>query len=143
MKRIMLIGATGCGKTTLSQRINGKELKYNKTQAIQFESGLIDTPGEFVQHRGYYSALKVTSVEADVIAFVASVTEDKQIFAPLFNSYFTKPVIGILTKVDLAASDQDIKKAGDRLRLAGAKELFNVSSYTDEGIEELVNYLND
>lgn len=138
----MFIGSTGCGKTTLTQRIQGEELKYSKTQSIQFNSGIIDTPGEFIQHRGYYSALKVTSVEADVIAFVASLTEENQIFPPLFSSYFTKPVIGILTKIDLNTPNRDITSANNRLYLAGVKEIFSVSSYTNEGIEELVNYLN-
>lgn len=139
----MLIGASGSGKTTLLQRIKGEELSYDKTQAIEFEDTMIDTPGEFLQHRGYYSALKVTSVDADVIAFVASVSEEEQTFSPSFNSCFTKPVIGILTKMDLANSDEGIEEGIERLEIAGAKEIFKVSAYENEGIEELMNYLYD
>ena len=46
MKRAMLVGAIGCGKTTLTQRLKAQELKYNKTQAIEFSANIIDTPGE-------------------------------------------------------------------------------------------------
>lgn len=137
----MLIGPSGAGKTTLLQRIKGEELSYDKTQAIEFEDEMIDTPGEFLQHRGYYSALKVTSVDADVIGFVASVSDVQQMFSPSFNSYFTKPVIGILTKMDLAESEEEVAEAIERLEIAGAMKIFEVSAYDDEGIESLVKYL--
>lgn len=67
---------------------------------------MIDTPGEFVQHRQLYSALTVTAADASVIAILQSVTEKKQTFSPMFASIFAKPVIGIVTKVDLAESEK-------------------------------------
>jgi len=143
MKKIMLIGPIESGKTTLCQRIKGEVLSYSKTQAIQYDPGMIDTPGEFLQHRRYYNALQVTSVEADVIAFVSSVSEREQTYPPMFDSYFSKPVIGILTKIDLAESEKELKDAQERLQRAGADKVFKVSAYTNEGVEELVNYLQD
>jgi len=143
LKRVMLIGPTGSGKTTLLQKIKGEDLNYSKTQTIQFESEMIDTPGEFLQHRGYYNALKVTSVDADVIGFVSNVSEKEQIYAPSFHSYFTKPVIGILTKMDLADTDEEVKEAHERLQMAGARKIFEVSAYSGEGVKELVSYLHE
>ena len=43
MKRTMFIGAIACGKTTLTQRLENQQIKYNKTQAIEFSSNIIDT----------------------------------------------------------------------------------------------------
>ena len=43
MKRIILMGAIGCGKTTLCQALQGKELIYDKTQAVEFHTEMIDT----------------------------------------------------------------------------------------------------
>ena len=51
------MGAIGCGKTTLCQALRGEEIKYDKTQAVSFYPEMIDTPGEFILHRSYYSAL--------------------------------------------------------------------------------------
>ncbi|WP_317944629.1 EutP/PduV family microcompartment system protein [Carnobacterium maltaromaticum] len=141
MKKVMFIGSIGCGKTTLCQRIKGVELSYHKTQAVQFHANMIDTPGEFIQHRQYYSALTVTAAEAEVVALLASVSEKEQVFAPLFATLFAKPTIGIVTKIDLAENEADILAAEKRLYLAGAKMVFRVSSYEDAGIKELVDYL--
>ena len=68
MKKIMVIGRVGCGKTTLCQRLFQKELQYQKTQSIELVGGTaIDTPGEYVENRAFYRALVVSGVEADVI----------------------------------------------------------------------------
>ena len=47
MKRTMFIGAIACGKTTLTQRLEHQQIRYNKTQAVEFTSNIIDTPGEY------------------------------------------------------------------------------------------------
>ncbi|EHL2600078.1 EutP/PduV family microcompartment system protein, partial [Listeria monocytogenes] len=116
---------------------------YKKTQAVEYFQEMIDTPGEFVQHRQLYSALTVTAADASVIAILQSVTEKKQTFSPMFASIFAKPVIGIVTKVDLAESDKDIERAERELRMAGAKHIFYISSVEETGIEELRAYLED
>ena len=41
MKKIMLIGRTGCGKTTLTQKLNDEEVRYKKTQAVSYKSKII------------------------------------------------------------------------------------------------------
>lgn len=111
MKKMMVMGSVGCGKTTLCQKLHGYDILYKKTQAVEYFQEMIDTPGEFVQHRQLYSALTVTAADASVIAILQSVTEKKQTFSPMFASIFAKPVIGIVTKVDLAESDKDIERA--------------------------------
>lgn len=43
--KIMLVGRTGCGKTTITQRLLEQPLVYQKTQMIIYEGDIIDTPG--------------------------------------------------------------------------------------------------
>ncbi|MBO0471352.1 EutP/PduV family microcompartment system protein [Enterococcus sp. DIV0242_7C1] len=140
MKKAIFIGSVGCGKTTLSQKLKGEELAYNKTQAIEFHDQIIDTPGEFIQHRNYYSALLTTAVEAELIVLMASAVEKRQTFSPLFASAFAKPCIGIITKIDLA-TEEDLKQTKRQLELAGAKKIFMISAVEDQGIDELLAYL--
>ena len=45
--KVMLIGRTGCGKTTLAQILNDEVIEYRKTQMILYEGEIIDTPGEY------------------------------------------------------------------------------------------------
>ena len=143
MKKIMLVGAVGTGKTTLTQRLQGQNITYHKTQAIEYTADVIDTPGEFTQRRQYYSALQVTSVKADVIGLLQSVGESFDTFPPGFASMFGKPSIGIVTKSDLAKSPEEIAQVERVLRQAGARTIFRVSATEDDGIQEILTYLRD
>lgn len=142
MKKVIFVGAIGCGKTTLLQKLQGKELAYNKTQAVEFHDQIIDTPGEFIEHRNYYSALLTTAVSAQVIVLLASAIDKKQTFSPLFTSAFTKPCIGVITKIDLA-TEAEIELVKRQLQLAGVRKIFLISSVADQGITELCEYLEN
>jgi len=137
MKRIILMGAIGCGKTTLCQALQGKELIYDKTQAVEFHTG------EFILHRQYYNALNVTAAEADVIGLVQSAVETQQVFSPGFGSIFPKEIIGILTKIDLAQDSQQLDIVRQQLKSAGATRIFEISSVEKIGLQELVDYLEE
>ena len=79
MKKIMMIGKIGCGKTTLGQRLTGETVSYRKTQSIQvIGDGIVDTPGEYLEQKQFYSALIVTAVEADVILLLLSATDEQR-----------------------------------------------------------------
>ena len=139
--RIILIGRSAAGKTTLLQRINNEELKYYKTQTVHVVNDYaIDTPGEYLERRYFRGALMVTSADADIIVFVQDATEGGTMFPPSYGSMFPKPKIGVITKIDIA-EEKDIEDAEKFLRNAGAEEIFRVSSYTGEGIDSLVERL--
>lgn len=141
MKRVIFIGETGSGKTTLMQLLNDWQVSYHKTQQVYFTDNVIDTPGEFLENRFYYNALVSSAVGADCIAIVLSITSKQNYFPPCFSSRFTKPMIGIITKMDLAHDQADVDLAEKRLRLAGAKKVFSLSAFQEEGISELKEFL--
>ncbi|WP_251866323.1 EutP/PduV family microcompartment system protein [Enterococcus malodoratus] len=141
MKRVIFIGETGSGKTTLMQLLNDWEIKYHKTQQVYFTDNVIDTPGEFMENRFYYNALVSSAVGADCIAVVQSITSRQNYFPPCFSSRFTKPMIGIITKTDLEHTEADYDLAQKRLRLAGAQKVFSLSAVNQEGISGLKNFL--
>lgn len=142
MRKIMFVGPIGVGKTTLTQRIEGVEIIYAKTQTVQFHDDIIDTPGEFVQHRLMYNALLVTAAEADILGFLISAKEKEQMFPPGFASLFNKPAIGIITKMDLIDETDDIEFIENQLIMTGASPIFKVGINNDEGIKDLLNYLD-
>ena len=141
MKKIMFVGPVGVGKTTLTQRLKGLELTYYKTQAVEFHDTIIDTPGEYLQHRRYYSALNVTGADADVIGLLVAASNQMQTFPQGFSSLFNQEVIGIVTKIDMADKEEQIEKARRQLKAAGAKEIFEISATENEGIDRLQAYL--
>ena len=72
-QRIILVGKSQAGKTTLTQCMTDQQLSYHKTQTVQvINDRFIDTPGEYLEQRGFYGALSVTAADVDVIALVQS-----------------------------------------------------------------------
>ena len=104
--RIMLIGPSAAGKTTLIQRLIDKEIKYDKTQTVEYVGNFIDTPGEYMQQRGYWGSLTITSHDADIIGLVQDSTSEDCWFSGGLTTKFEKPVVGILTKIDREDSNQ-------------------------------------
>jgi ethanolamine utilization protein EutP len=141
MKRAILIGKTGSGKTTLIQRAGRRAITDRKTQMVIYDGAFIDTPGEYVEMRSMYRALIITASDADVIAFVQSCADAEVRFAPGLASIFPKEAIGIVTKTDLSADGLDVRRARGILELAGAERIFEVSALEDIGMDELLDYL--
>lgn len=135
--KVMFIGATGSGKTTLYQRVFNLPLMYNKTQSLEFYGQIVDTPGEYLENRNYYSALLVTSMDADYVALVMDCTSTQAVFPPGFSRMFTRPTLGIVSKVDLVDSAEDCIFAEGTLRQAGIERLIKTSAIDATGIDEL------
>ena len=141
MKKIMLVGRTGAGKTIFCQAIYGEELRYQKTQAVEIIHGAIDTPGEYLENRRLYRALIVTAAEADLMVLLQDCTDGQCWFAPEFAGMFGKPAIGLVTKTDLAADEQALRAAEEKLLLASCQRIFHISSKENTGIDEVKAYI--
>ena len=100
IKKIIFLGRTGCGKTSLTQAIRGKELKYHKTQYINYHDVVIDTPGEYAENNSLGRALALYSYEADVVGLLMSATEPYSLYPPCCTASANREVIGIVTKID-------------------------------------------
>ncbi len=141
MKKFILIGTVGCGKTTISEALTGRELTYKKTQSVNvIDNHILDTPGEYLDMQQLRGALMITSADAEIIVFVQSATDYMSMFPPSYAGSFAKTVIGVVTKIDIATKEQ-IKEAENKLSIAGAQKIFKVSSYDGRGLEELKTYL--
>lgn len=135
--KIMLIGASAAGKTTLIQRLQDAELKYDKTQAIEYVGNFIDTPGEYMQNRWFWGPLTVTSYDADLICFVHDSTNEDCWFNGGLVTKFERPVIGVITKTD--QPDSNPTRSRNYLEFAGIKssDIFETSAFDGTGIEAL------
>lgn len=140
MCKIMLVGPVGAGKTSLIATLRQEGVAVNKTSSIEFHDGAIDTPGEYAQIPRYYSALLVTAVEAGLVIVVQDATDPKMTLPPGFAGMFSRPVIGVVTKVDVPGIDRARAKA--RLEEAGVRDaVFYVSAHSGEGVDALLDYI--
>ena len=140
MRKLILIGRVAAGKTTLTQALLGEELHYFKTQYVQYGDMIIDTPGEYTELRNLSGALALYAYEADVVGLVLSADEQYSIFSPNITCLVNRDVVGIITGVDKERANPD--RVEQWLRLSGCKKIFRVSSYTGEGISDIIEYLN-
>lgn len=141
MKKMILVGRSECGKTTLRQALKGKEIRYEKTQYVNYYDVVIDTPGEYAENSSLARALALYSYESDVVALLISATEPYSLYPPCVTGVCNRPVIGIVTQID--AQDADVNQAVEWLELTGCEKIFQVSSYTGQGIWEILDYLKD
>lgn len=139
MKKIILVGRSGCGKTSLSQALKGELVHYDKTQYIHTADDYIDTPGEYCETKLFGGALATYSYESDVVGLVQSATEPFSLFPPAVAASANRPVIGIITKADVKAARIDLARSW--LQNAGCEQIFTVSSVTGAGIDKLMDYL--
>lgn len=141
MKKIILIGRSECGKTSLKQALKGDTITYQKTQYVNHFEVLIDTPGEYIETKSLGAALGLYTYEAQIVGLLLSATEPYSLYPPNVTNMANREVIGIVTKIDEKDARPD--RAERWLRLAGCKKIFFVSSITGEGISDLLVYLRE
>ena len=141
MKKIVLMGRSECGKTTLTQALKGEKIQYHKTQYVNNFDVIIDTPGEYAQtkHLGY--ALALYSYEADVVGLLISATEPYSLYPPCCTAMCNREVIGIVTKIH--DKNANVERAERWLRLTGCKKIIFDDSKNYEGIPEILEYLKE
>ncbi|MGL5057932.1 MAG: EutP/PduV family microcompartment system protein [Fusobacteriaceae bacterium] len=137
--KIMLIGKTGSGKTTLTQILNNQKVEYKKTQMVDYIGEIIDTPGEYLENRAYYKALNVISLEADIIILIQSAVDKESFYPPNFTTMFLgKKVYGVISKIDL---EKSYNYAESVLEVSGVEKIFYLDLNNLKGIEYLKTFL--
>lgn len=137
MKKTLLVGRHGVGKTTLKQVLKGEDIHYVKTQYMDYGDWLLDSPGEYAEVHGLGAALAIYSYEADIVALLISADDDYSLFPPNITCMVNREVIGIVTKTDKASPE----RAANWLRLSGCQKIFPIDSHTGDGIPQLRAYL--
>ena len=141
MKKLMLICRVAAGKPTFTQALRGEEIKYYKTQYVNYHDTVIDTPGEYTERRETSGALALYAYEADIVGVVLSANAPYSIFSPCLTSMVNREVIGIISGID--KPDANVERVTRWLKLAGCKKIFPVCAITGEGLRELIEYLEE
>ena len=137
----MLVGPIEAGKSTLFNALFERKEDVRKTQALEFETGGIDTPGEFFSHPRLYHALITTSNDVDTLVYVHPCNErDFRLPPGLLDVYADKRLVGVITKTDLPGCDPDCIEA--MLRGNGFRgPIFRVCANDPQSVVPLKTYL--
>ena len=139
MRRIIFIGKSGAGKTTLTQTMKNKPVEYHKTQYVNYHDVIIDTPGEYAENASLAAALALYSYEADVVGLLISATDSYSLFPPNITCLVNREVVGIVTQIDISGAN--LERAKRWLENSGCKKIFFVNAKTGDGVEKLLEYL--
>ena len=135
MKKVLLVGGVGAGKSTVRQRLLAEPIEYAKTQALELFGQVVDSPGEYWEGGRFWHALQTTSCDVDVVALLLDPTTTARIPAG-FASCLSCPVIGVVTKSALATPRQ-LETARARLSQEGIDSVLVVDSVSGEGFESV------
>lgn len=141
MKKIILVGRSECGKTTLTQALKHEKIHYHKTQYVNRFDVIIDTPGEYIQTKNLGAAIAMYTFEADVVGMLISAREPYSLYPPAVTPVANRPVIGIVTQINEEGAN--VEQAEHWLRLAGCETVFHVDSKTGEGVWQIIDYLRE
>ena len=141
MKKIILMGRSECGKTTLTQALKGREITYHKTQYINNFDVIIDTPGEYLQTHTLGHALALYAYEAQVVGLLLAATEPYSLYPPNITCMCNRDVVGIVTKIDDPKGN--VERAARWLELAGCRTIFYVDSRAGDGVAQILEYLKE
>ncbi len=141
MRKIILVGRSEAGKTTLTQALRRDTITYHKTQYVNRFDVIIDTPGEYIQTKNLGNALAMYTFEADVVGILVSAREPYSLFPPAVTPVCNRDVIGIITQINSPGAD--LAQAHRWLELAGCTRIFEVDSKTGEGVGDIYEYLRE
>ena len=141
MRKLILMGRSEAGKTTLTQALRGEEIHYYKTQDIHYYDSVIDTPGEYAQSHRLGKALALYTYEADVVGILVAANEPYSLFPPNVTCQANRECIGIVTKIDLP--NANVPLADRWLEIAGCRKIFHVNSLKSVGVAEILDYLKE
>ena len=141
MKKLFLMGRSEAGKTSLTQALKGEELHYVKTQYTTTEDNTIDSPGEYAESKRFSVGLACFSFEADVVAIVQAADEPFNLFSASLRSFILRPLIGVITKIDSPYANIEMVKQW--MINTGCERIFMINNTTREGIDELLEYLEE
>lgn len=139
-KRIMIVGPTQSGKSTLANVLNDSLRPLKKTQDVIYGKNTIDTPGSYIETPYMYRYLIAMAQAASCILMLVDQSRPFAAYPPGFAKTFTCPVIGVVTKIDLAPQNANLSL--QQLKRIGVLEpYFYISLKYYTGVETLKDFL--
>ncbi|AFM40577.1 ethanolamine utilization protein [Desulfosporosinus acidiphilus SJ4] len=139
-KRIMIVGPTQAGKSTLANALNDSDRPLKKTQDVIYGKNTIDTPGSYIENASMYKYLIATAQTASHVLLLLDSSRMIDVYPPGFAKTFNCPVIGVITKTDAAPENIDLCTQ-KLLRIGVSEPYYRISCKDNTGVEALRSQL--
>ncbi len=140
-RRIMVIGAERCGKTSLVNLINGIDEPPKRRQDIIFTDKTIDVPAAYLENRYYNKHVVTISQDASCVLVLVNQSDPKIVYSHGFvNALMCDNKLGVITYAD--RDIQNRKKCEEQLKSCDLQPpFFNINAKNKLGIDELKQHL--
>ncbi|ATD55742.1 EutP/PduV family microcompartment system protein [Clostridium chauvoei] len=139
-KRIMVIGPSRCGKTTLVNELNNYHGELRRTQDMIYGENTIDVPGSYIENSWMYKHIIAAAQDASHVLILVDQSKCTDVYSHGFAKSFRCPVIGVITKCDLMPENEE--NCLRQLKMIGVSEpYFHISFSNRNGIDALKKYL--
>lgn len=139
-KRIMVIGPSRCGKTTLVNELNNYHGELRRTQDMIYGENTIDVPGSYIENSWMYKHIIAAAQDASHVLILVDQSKCTDVYSHGFAKSFRCPVIGVITKCDLMPENEE--NCLRQLKMIGVSEpYFHISFFNRNGIDALKKYL--
>ena len=133
--RIMLVGESHCGKSSIIRALTHEEYRPRKALAPVYFRNFVDTPGEFLENRRFFRALITASAHCDALVFVQDATRSWCMLHPGLARMFNRKVVGVITKCDHERAN--VERARRFLANTGVRDIVEARLHEPRGPEEL------
>jgi ethanolamine utilization protein EutP len=139
-KRIMVIGPSKCGKTTLVNALNDYDGPLRRTPDLIYGKNTMDVPGSYIENAWMYKHIIAASQDASYVLVLVDQSNCTEVYSHGFAKSFRCPVIGVITKCDLMPENEE--KCLQQLKNIGVLEpYFHINFKVGTGIDALKKYL--
>lgn len=136
----MVIGPSRCGKTTLVNTLNDYDGPLKRTPDLIYGKITIDVPGSYIENASMYKHIIAASQDASHVLILVDQSNCTEIYSHGFAKSFRCPVIGVISKCDLAFENEE--RCVRQLKNIGVEEpYFHISIPMGTGIGALKKYL--
>ena len=140
MKRVMLIGESGSGKSALIRSLSGEDFASRRSMSVEYHGRFINTPGAFLENRRFHRALISASADCRIMLFVQDARRAGCLFPPGFAAAFNRKAVGVVSHAE--AEDARPERAERFLRNAGVADIVRVDLAAGVGLEALRELLS-
>lgn len=135
-KRVMVIGPSNSGKTTLVNELNDYRGPLRKSQDVIYGKNTIDVPGLYLENTWMYKHISIIAQDASHVLILVDQSKCQNVYPPRFAKIFRCPVLGVITKIDLKPENEE--KCIRQLREIGVDEpYYKICVPKGVGIDDL------